>query len=85
MPGLLVVQHREYRKHRIEVIDRGRAGCAVLVRPPPSLGGEAWEVPPGEGVAVTLAERLNHAKARIDAAMGPRPTQRPQHSLRHGR
>jgi len=77
MPGLLVVQQREYRKHQIELIDRGTAGCAVIVRPPRSMG-ETWEVP-RDGAAMTLAERLNQAKARIDAAMGPRPSPRVQH------
>jgi len=83
MPGLLVVQQREYRKHQIELIDRSKAGCAVVVYPPPSMG-EAWEVP-REGAAVTLAEQLNHAKARIDAVMGPRPPQRLQHPTRRRR
>jgi hypothetical protein len=83
MPGFLVVQQREYRKHQIEVIDRGKAGCTVVVRPPPSLG-ELWEVP-REGTAVTLAERLNQAKARIDAAMGPRSSPRLQQAVRRGR
>ena len=77
-PAFLVVQQREYRRHLIEVIDRGRASCAVVVRPPPSMG-EAWEVVRGEGAAVTLAEMLDRAKALIDAAMGPRPPQRAWH------
>ena len=72
-PAFLVVQQREYRRHRIEVIDRGEA-CAVVVRPPPSMG-EAWEVVRADA-AVTLAEMLERAKALIDAAMGPRPPQR---------
>ncbi len=75
-PAFLVVQHREYRQHQIEVIDRGKA-CAVVVRPPPSMG-EAWEVVRADA-AVTLAEMLERAKALIDAAMGPRPPQRPWH------
>jgi hypothetical protein len=81
MPGFLVVQQREYRKHQIELIDRGKEGCAVVVHPPPPMG-EAWEVP-REGAAVTLTERLNHAKARIDAVMGP--PQRLQHAARRSR
>ena len=79
-PAFLVVQHREYRRHQIEVIDRGKA-CAVVVRPPPSMG-EAWEVAREQGAAVTMAEMLERAKARIDAAMGPRPPQRPRYSMR---
>lgn len=75
MPAFLIVQQREYRRHQIEVIDRGRGGCDVLVYPPSSMG-EPWEVP-REDETVTLAERLNRAKARIDAVMGPRPQQRP--------
>jgi hypothetical protein len=85
MPGFLVVQQREYRQHQIELIDRGKA-CAVIVRPPPSKGG-AWEVP-REGAAVTMAEMLSRAKARIDAVMGPpppRPSQRRQHGTRPDR
>jgi hypothetical protein len=84
MPGFLVVQQREYRQHQIEVIDRGKA-CVVVVHPPPSMG-RAWEVPP-EGSAVTMADLLNCAKARIDAAMGPRPrpSQRRLHGIRCGR
>ena len=82
-PAFLVVQQREYRRHRIEVIDRGKAACAVVVRPPPSMG-EAWEVVRGDA-AVTLAEMLERAKALIDAAMGPRPPQRPWHGgIRRG-
>ena len=83
MPGFLVVQQREYRKHQIELIDRGKDGCAVVVRPPSSMG-EPWEVP-REGAAVTLAERLNQAKVRIDAAMGPRSSPRLQHAVRRDR
>lgn len=75
-PGFLVVQHREYRRHQIELIDRGKA-CAVVVHPPPSMG-ETWEVTRGDA-AVTVAEMLERAKALIDAAMGPRPPPRPRH------
>ena len=81
-PAFLVVQQREYRQHRIEVVDRGKA-CAVVVRPPPSMGG-AWEVP-REGAAVTLAGMLDRAKAVIGAVMGPRPPQRSQHRSRRDR
>ena len=78
MPGFVVVQQREYRKHLIEVTDRGKGGCAVVVRPA-SSSAEAWEVPhEGAGAAVTLAERLNRAKALIDAVMGPRPGPSPR-------
>jgi hypothetical protein len=81
VPGFVVVQQREYRKHLIEVTDRGKDGCAVVVRPAASTD-EAWEVP-HEGAAATLAERLNRAKALIDAVMGPRP--RRQHAVRRDR
>ena len=81
-PAFLVVQQREYRRHQIEVIDRGKA-CAVVVRPPPSMG-EAWEVA-REGAGVTMAEMLDRAKARIDAAMGPLPPPRRQHGTHRGR
>ena len=40
---------------------------------------------PREGAAAALAERLNRAKARIDAAMGLRPTQRFRHGAGRGR
>ena len=76
-PAFLVVQQREYRRHQIEVIDRGKASCAVVVRPPPSMG-EAREVVRADA-AVTLAEMLERARALIDAAMGPRPPRRPWH------
>ncbi len=82
-PAFLVVQQREYRQHQIEIVDRGKAGCAVVVRPPPRRG-EPWEVPHEESTP-TLAEQLNQVKARIDAAMGPRPTQRFQHGTHRRR
>ena len=74
MSTFLVVQQREYRQHQIEIVDRGKAGCAVVVRPPPRRG-DPWEMPQ-EGSASTLAEQLNQVKALIDAVMGPRPPQR---------
>jgi hypothetical protein len=83
LPGFLVVQQREYRKHQIELVDRGKAGCAVIVRPPRSMG-QVWEVP-RDGAAVTLVERLNQAKVRIDAVMGPRPGPRFQPAAGRGR
>jgi len=83
MPTFLVVQQREYRQHQIEIIDRGRAGCAVVLRPPSSRG-EPWDAS-GEGAAETLAEQLNWVKARIDAAMGLRPPQRFQHGAQRRR
>jgi hypothetical protein len=81
-PAFLVVQQREYRRHQIEVIDRGQA-CAVVVRPPPSMG-EPWEMARADA-AVTMAEMLERAKALIDAAMGPRPPQRFQQGAGRGR
>jgi hypothetical protein len=83
VPGSVVVQQREYRKHLIEVTDRGKGGCAVVVRPAASAG-EAWEVPHA-GAAATLADRLNRAKALIDAVMGPRPAPRAHHGERRAR
>ena len=80
-PAFLVVQQREYRRHLIEVIDRGKA-CVVVVRPPPSMG-EAWEVARADA-AVTLAEMLERATALIDAAMGPRPPRRFQQGAGRG-
>ncbi len=80
MPAFLVVQQREYRQHQIEIIDRGKAGCAVVVHPPSSRG-EPWKMS-REEPAPTLAEQLNQVKARIDAAMGPRPPQRLPHVAR---
>ena len=81
MPDLVVMQQRDYRKHLIEVTDRGKAGCAGVVRP--ASRGEAWEVP-HSGAAATLAERLNRAKALIDAVMGPRPAPRARPGVRRG-
>jgi len=83
MPAFLVVQQREYRQHRIEIIDRGRAGCAVVVHPPSSQG-EPWKVSREEPVP-TLADQLNQVKTRIDAAMGPRPTVHLRHAARRDR
>lgn len=82
MPGFLVVQQREYRRHQIELIDGGKT-CAVVVHPPPFMG-EAWEVA-RDGAAVTVAELVERAKARIDAAMGPRPPHRPPCGMRRSR
>ncbi len=82
-PAFLVVQQREYRRHQIEVIDRGKASCAVVVRPPPSMG-EAWEVARADA-AVTLAEMLDRAKVLIDAAMDPPPSQRHRQGAGRGR
>jgi hypothetical protein len=83
MPTFLVVQQREYRQHQIEIVDRGKAGCAVVVRPPPRRG-DPWEMPQ-EGSASTLAEQLNQVKALIDAVMGPRPPQRLPYGSHRGR
>jgi len=84
MPAFLVMQQREYQKHQIEVFDRGKAGCAVVVHPPPSMG-ETWEVP-REGAVVTLTDRPNYAKAWVDAVMGRRlPHQHFRHAARRDR
>lgn len=69
MPELLVVQTREYRLHRMEVFDRGKAGFTVLIHPPANRG-ETREMERAE--AETLGEMLNRAKAEIDAVMGPK-------------
>ena len=76
MPELVVVQVREYRLHRMEVMDRGKAGFSVVIHPPPNRG-PSREVPRDSDTA-TLAETLNRAKAEIDAVMGPKrpPPQR---------
>jgi hypothetical protein len=74
MPDFLVVQVREYRLHKMEVIDRGKAGFTVVIHPPANRGAPR-EVQ-RDGVTVTLADTLNRAKAEIDAVMGPkRPMQ----------
>jgi len=74
MPKLQVVQVREYRLHRMEVIDNGKAGFTVLIHPPANRG-VTREVT-RDAVTVTLADTLNRAKAEIDAVMGPKPPPR---------
>lgn len=74
MPGLVVVQVREYRLHRLEVLDRGKAGFSVMIHPPANRGASR-EVA-RESPAETLGEVLNRAKAEIDAVMGPKPPPR---------
>ena len=78
MAKLVVVQERDYRLHRMEVHDRGRAGFNIFINPPPNRGQRRELLPlsPQE----TLAEALNRAKAEIDAVMGPKPPPRfPRH------
>ena len=70
MPELLVVQTREYRLHRMEVFDRGKAGFTVLIHPPANRGQTREMV--REHPAETLGEMLNRAKAEIDVVMGPK-------------
>jgi hypothetical protein len=70
MPEFMVVQVREYRLHRMEVIDRGKAGFSVTIHPPANRG-PSREVQRDEAT-LTLADTLNRAKAEIDAIMGPK-------------
>lgn len=72
MARLNVVQVREYRLHRMEVLDQGKAGFTVTIIPPPSRGGVPREVT-RDATTVTMADTLNRAKAEIDAVMGPKP------------
>jgi hypothetical protein len=74
MPGLIAVQVREYRLHKMEVFDRGKAGFTVIIHPPANRG-ESREVQRGNP-NMTLADTLNQAKAEIDAVMGPKPPPR---------
>ncbi|MCO6418869.1 hypothetical protein JYK14_22290 [Siccirubricoccus sp. KC 17139] len=74
MPKLQVVQTREYRLHRLEVVDNGKAGFSVTIVPPPNRG-QPREVT-RDSLVVTLADALNRAKAEIDAVMGPKPPPR---------
>jgi hypothetical protein len=71
MPNLMVVQVREYRLHRMEVVDNGKDGFSVVIRPPANRGVPR-EVT-RDSLTVTLADTLNRAKAEIDAVMGPKP------------
>ena len=72
MSALVAVQFRDYRLHKMEVQDRGKAGFTVIIHPPANRGWQVREVTP-DG---TLAETLNKAKAEIDAVMGPKPPPR---------
>jgi hypothetical protein len=74
MPGITVVQVRDYRLHQIEVNDRGKAGFSVMIHPPANRG-VSREVT-RDSTTVTLADTLNRAKAEIDAVMGPKPVPR---------
>jgi hypothetical protein len=74
MPALIAVQVREYRLHRMEVFDRGKAGFTIIIHPPANRG-QPREVVPGVP-NMTLADTLNQAKAEIDAVMGPKPPPR---------
>jgi hypothetical protein len=89
MPKMQVVQMRDYRLHRMEVIDNGKAGFTVVIHPPANRGAPR-EVT-RDSLTVTLADTLNRAKAEIDAVMGPKPppraggyTRRPPPSFREG-
>jgi hypothetical protein len=74
MAGLVAVQVREYRLHRVEVEDRGKAGFTVTIHPPANRG-KVRQVTPG-APGMTLADTLNQAKAEIDVVMGPKPPPR---------
>ena len=59
MPGITVVQVRDYRLHQIEVNDRGKAGFSVMIHPPANRG-VSREVT-RDATTVTLADTLNRA------------------------
>ncbi len=77
MTNLVVMQVREYRLHRMEVLDQGKAGFTVTIIPPANRGGVPREVT-RDSTTVTLADTLNRAKAEIDAVMGPKPVMKPR-------
>ncbi len=77
MGHLVVTQVREYRLHRMEVVDLGKAGFTVTIVPPANRGGVPREVT-RDSTVVTLADALNRAKAEIDAVMGPKPAFKPR-------
>jgi hypothetical protein len=72
MSNFVVMQVREYRLHKMEVMDHGKAGFTVTIIPPANRGGVPREVT-RDSTTVTLADTLNRAKAEIDAVMGPKP------------
>ncbi|MBY0339232.1 MAG: hypothetical protein K2X11_21645 [Acetobacteraceae bacterium] len=71
MARLVAVSHIPYRAHQIEVIDGGRKQTRVIIHPPGGRGAP-YEVTPLQPDQL-LAERINHAKALVDAIMGPKP------------
>jgi hypothetical protein len=68
---LTAVSFRPYRGHQLELRDSGRGACEVIIHPPGGRGSPHRLTP--EQPEATLAERINQAKAMIDAVMGPRP------------
>ncbi|MFT8245381.1 hypothetical protein [Roseomonas sp. BN140053] len=72
--ALSVVQFRDYRRHQIELLDHGKAGCSVIIHPPRSMGAPR-EVT-RDSTTVTLSDLVHRAKAEIDAVMGPKPLPR---------
>lgn len=72
MDKFVVHQVREYRLHRMEVLDQGKAGFTVTIVPPANRGGVPREMV-RESPAETLGDMLNRAKAEIDVVMGPKP------------
>jgi len=83
MAHLTVIQMREYRLHRMEVVDNGKAGFSVVIHPPANRG-VSREVT-RDSLTVTLADTLNRAKAEIDAVMGPKPVPKPRGFARPAR
>ena len=71
MGRLLAVSFKPYRGYQIEMRDAGRGDCAVIIHPRGGDGSPHRVTP--EPAAVTLAARVEQAKAMIDAVMGPRP------------
>jgi hypothetical protein len=77
MSNFVVMQVREYRLHKMEVMDHGKAGFTVTIIPPANRGGVPREVT-RDSTTVTLADVLNRAKAEIDVVMGPKPAFKPR-------
>jgi hypothetical protein len=68
---LTAVSFRSYRGHQIELRDSGRDRYQVIIHPPGGRGAPHEMAPPEPGA--TLSAMVSHAKAMIDAVMGPRP------------
>jgi len=74
MARLTIVSTRDYRRHVLEIEERGNGTCSVVVYPPARLGRPRMVEPQVE--KPLLIDLVNQAKAEIDVVMGPKPPPR---------